>query len=215
MANDTTITVRGRAGTTPRMMGEDGYWTTFRLATSSRFRTREGEWRDGPTTWFSVHANGDLAVRVAQTVRSGVGLVVRGRISTDRYLTRAGDPREQLKLVADAIGLDILQSGIVVWHPAKPPTDVSGLETARDGVGGDVDDGPEDSVDDDAGGPDHDDDGGGDDEASDDDGGDDELSDDQASDDDGSTYGRDCNDAGDAGDDGLMVGLPAALEPGF
>ena len=132
MANDTTIMVRGRAGTTPRMMGERGDWTTFRLATSPRYRTREGEWRDGPTTWLSVHANGELATHVVQTVRKGVSLLVRGRMSTDRYVTQGGQEREQLRVVADSIGVDIHQTGRVFWHPPQRPTDVTDLEVLED-----------------------------------------------------------------------------------
>lgn len=130
MANDTTIMVRGRAGTTPRLMdGKKGDWTTFRLATSSRYRLPGGQWRDGRTTWYTVHANGDLAGRAADSVRSGAPLVVRGRVELDTYTDRDGVPRSDLVLQADAIGLDIVTSGRIVWRPParRDATDVSDL----------------------------------------------------------------------------------------
>ncbi|OJX98051.1 MAG: hypothetical protein BGO96_14375 [Micrococcales bacterium 73-15] len=142
MANDTTIMVRGRAGTTPRLMdGKKGDWTTFRLATSSRYRLPGGQWRDGRTTWYTVHANGDLAGRAADSVRSGAPLVVRGRVELDTYADRDGVPRSDLVLQADAIGLDIVTSGRIVWRPParRDATDVSDLAELDESANEDAD----------------------------------------------------------------------------
>src|SRR5699024_12162085 len=72
----------------PNLITGAGKQSFLRLnvASTPRIRTREGEWGDGTTQWFAVKLFGAFAEHVAQSVRKGDPVLVRGRL--DRKSTR-------------------------------------------------------------------------------------------------------------------------------
>lgn len=150
MSNDTTIAVRGNAGTVPSLYGNgDGdQWTFFRLASTRSYRTPDGQWREDPPLWFTVRVYGALAARVSQLVRRGTPLLVRGRLSEDSWTDQGGQPRSSTCIRADAVGIDVMGRGNVLYTPpvregqgapgAEAPKDfgalgISGAERVLDG----------------------------------------------------------------------------------
>ncbi|WP_143556899.1 single-stranded DNA-binding protein [Serinibacter salmoneus] len=117
MSNETTLTVRGIAGTTPQLArtNDHGAWTRFRLACTRSRRGEDGSWEDAETLWFTVRAYRHLAARVAQSVRAGYPLLVRGRLVDDSYVDRDGVAHHGTAIHAEAVAIDIAAYGVVTF----------------------------------------------------------------------------------------------------
>ena len=69
--------------------------TSFSVASSRRYRTREGEQRE-ETEWFNVSAFGRLADICNQYLTKGQQVYVEGRLRSRSYTDRDGQPRYSL-----------------------------------------------------------------------------------------------------------------------
>jgi len=139
--NDTSITFRGYAGTDVRhRQTRDANVATVRVASTPRVR-KDGEWVDGPTTWYAVTAWRTLADHLRDSVRKGDPLVVHGRLlRTETWAPEGGVPSTTLEVEALVVGHD-LNRGISHFIKAKrpesgpqdPPDQAEGL-APEDGV---------------------------------------------------------------------------------
>ncbi|HLS65103.1 MAG TPA: single-stranded DNA-binding protein [Ruania sp.] len=109
MVNEIEVTLRGHIGHDPNLITGAGKQPFLRLnvASTPRIRSREGEWSDGATQWFAVKLFGTFAEHVAQSVRKGDPVLVRGRLEHEEYQTRDGEDRWTAVIVADAFGPDL------------------------------------------------------------------------------------------------------------
>ena len=112
MVNEIEVTLRGHVGHEPNLLVREGKQAFLRLnvASTPRVRNREGEWGDGTTQWFAVKLFGEFAGHVAQSVRKGDAVLVRGRLEHEEYQTRDGEQRWTAVIVADAFGPDLRTS---------------------------------------------------------------------------------------------------------
>lgn len=109
------ITFEGTLGATPELrFGNSGNaWLKMNVAVSSR--KKDGErWGDGPTTWLSVKAFGQVAENVAESVQKGDRVVVSGKFETEEWSTSDGEQRKSLTVVADLIGVSLRFTPAVV-----------------------------------------------------------------------------------------------------
>ncbi|HEY0217483.1 MAG TPA: single-stranded DNA-binding protein [Cellulomonas sp.] len=106
--NDLDLTVAGWVGTDPRHYpGRDGHvpYTQFRLARRRWVFDREQSTHvDGGTDWFTVKVFRDTAMNVAESVRRGDPVVVKGRLQLDAWTPTDGQERTTAVLVASALG---------------------------------------------------------------------------------------------------------------
>jgi single-strand DNA-binding protein len=105
----------GRLGKDPEVITFDngGKKMTVSLATSERYRDRDGNWQE-QTEWHNIVAWGNLANDVAEGRRNYVKgdlMFVEGRIKTRQYNDSQGNTRYITEIVADKINL-ISKSGI-------------------------------------------------------------------------------------------------------
>lgn len=118
MSNETTITIRGFAGGQPTVFtnsvdSESGEVTTHRTAvlrvgvTPRYYVKSQGEFRDGPTSWYAVRTYGSLAANVASCVGKGTPVLVRGRLSVREYQDKQGISRSENVIIADSLGIDL------------------------------------------------------------------------------------------------------------
>ena len=127
--NDTYVTFAGWLGTdvTLREVAGGQQVASFRVGSTAR-RLRDGQWSNGPTTWYQVKAWRRLAGHVAQSLRSGDPVVVHGRLVADVWTKEDGSTASQLLVVATAVGHD-LSHGISRFsrpapaEPAEQPVD--------------------------------------------------------------------------------------------
>ena len=77
---------------------------TFPLATSERYRDRNGEQREN-TEWHNIVAWRGLADTIEKFVRKGTQLYVEGRLRTRSWTDQSGAKRYTTEIVADNIQL--------------------------------------------------------------------------------------------------------------
>ena len=147
--SDTTITMRGLAGSVPELKisaTNRTSWTSFRMATTPSRRTAQGEWADRETMWFTVKAFGKLAEHVVATVRKGMPLTVLGTLYQEEWVSPEGQQRKDLKIEARSVALDMQGAGRFAWTRGSTPV---GSTTAIDRAAPDygIDPGPIDGVD--------------------------------------------------------------------
>lgn len=113
MSHAASVTLVGRVGTNPQLSsGATGDRVTFRVvATERRFDRAGQEWVDGDEFGVSVLCWRALATAVLGVVRKGDPVVVTGRISTRRFVDKAGVTQFFTEVKADTIGLDVGKVG--------------------------------------------------------------------------------------------------------
>lgn len=95
------ITIIGNLGRDPEMryLPSGDPVTSFSVATSERFRTRDGQQQER-TTWFRVSAFGKLAETCNQFLHKGSYVYVEGTLSQQEYTDREGVQRQSLEVRA-------------------------------------------------------------------------------------------------------------------
>lgn len=102
----------------------------FRLATSERYKDRNGEQRD-ITEWHSIVVWGFQADTVEKYVKKGTQLYIEGKIRTRQWTDKTGNTRYTTEIQADSLqllGRRELQSGDGYESSAgytPPPTSYS------------------------------------------------------------------------------------------
>ncbi len=74
--------------------------TSFSLATSERFKNRNGEWEE-KTEWHNVTLWGRLAEIAGEYLAKGRTVFVEGRLQTRKWQDRDGRDRYTTEIVAD------------------------------------------------------------------------------------------------------------------
>ena len=106
------VTVVGWVGSDLRSYHLDGAggvpYTQFRLGSTRRVVDRQtGEFRDGPTLWFTVKAWRTTAANLARSLQKGQPVVVVGRLGQSEWVAQDGTARSELVLEAAAVGHDL------------------------------------------------------------------------------------------------------------
>jgi single-strand DNA-binding protein len=106
MANEPIITVTGNLGSDAefRKTPNGTPVTSFNLANTPR-KNKMGVWEDQETNWFRVFVWEEEAAGTANTFKKGDRVVVTGRLSVSRYVTKEGENRQSLEINADSVGL--------------------------------------------------------------------------------------------------------------
>ncbi len=139
--NETWTTLQGWAGTDPEVRETPyGAVASFRVACTPRYQ-REGEWHDGPTSWFTVNAWRTLGEHVAASVRKGDPVMVHGRMRLETW-ERDGVETTGAVVEAGCVGHD-LNRGTAMFRRAVRPDRAEpvgseapeGADPAQEGVG--------------------------------------------------------------------------------
>ena len=91
---------------------------SFSVAVSKRVQ-KDGQWTDGPTSYFDVTAWGTLAENVAASAGKGVKVVVTGRLEQQSWDGPDGSKRSKVVLVADDIGVSLARATVDVHRVAR------------------------------------------------------------------------------------------------
>ena len=107
--NAIQITIAGHTSDAPelRFLPSGKASARMRVAVNSRYQDTTGTWVDGPTSWYTVLAWGQLAENVASSVTKGDRVLVHGRFEQRDYETEAGEKRSVWELTADEIGISL------------------------------------------------------------------------------------------------------------
>lgn len=98
------VTLLGNLGADPELRSTPGGQrvTEFRLATTHRWKDREGERRE-ETQWHRVETWGRTAELCGQYLSRGSQAFVEGRLKTDHWQDREGRDRYTTKVVATRV----------------------------------------------------------------------------------------------------------------
>jgi single-strand DNA-binding protein len=96
----------GNAGKDPdiRHLENDAVVANFTLATTERYRDKNGNWQD-QTEWHNIVCWRALAERVEKYVRKGTQLYVEGKIRTREWVDQSEQKRYSVEILADSIQL--------------------------------------------------------------------------------------------------------------
>lgn len=89
-------------------------WATCRVVAKDRVRGANGEWTDGPPSFFDIVCFGKVAENLVESVRVGDSLLVHGKFAAHEW-EKDGSKMISWRLTADEIGVSI------TWNPAKTP----------------------------------------------------------------------------------------------
>lgn len=137
MFNETTIAVRGFAGSNGQMFDNPGGGGTFVFpigVTPRRWDRQKNKYIDGATIWYDVRCYGQLADNAAVSIHTGTPVLVRGRLAQRPWTDKAGRDRLSLVIVAESVGID-LNTGTAAFVKRNPNAldPVDGEPVARSG----------------------------------------------------------------------------------
>ncbi len=142
--NDTIVTICGNLGADPehRRLDDGTDIASFRVGTSAR-RYVDGQFVDGPTSWYQVSAWGGLALNCIESLSRGQRVIVQGslRVREWRKLDENGKevPGRSVDLRAVAVGHDLVWGTTTyrrvvrterIEHPAQEEADALADEAA-------------------------------------------------------------------------------------
>ena len=108
------VTLVGNLSGDPELRFTPSGVAVVKLRMAQPPRTKDGnEWKDGEPFWINVTAWRQLAENVAETLTSGMRVIVMGRLEQRTYDHRDGHKVTVVELTADAIGPDL------TWATAK------------------------------------------------------------------------------------------------
>jgi single-strand DNA-binding protein len=84
-----------------------GNVANLRVGTTPRIRKRNGDWVDGPTSWFSVTCWRTLADHVRDSVHKGEPILVHGRLRADVWEREDGQSSVTYVVEASHVGHDL------------------------------------------------------------------------------------------------------------
>lgn len=95
------IMLIGRVGSDPEIRGTQSgkKVASFSLATSERYKDRNGEWQNS-TEWHKVSCWGKLAEIVGEYCKKGKEVYVEGSIKTNSYQDKNGNKKESKEVNA-------------------------------------------------------------------------------------------------------------------
>jgi single-strand DNA-binding protein len=106
--NDNTITVVGRIGQEPELRATPkGDVLNFSVATNERKRGADGEYTDGPTSWFRIAAWHDLGRHAHASLHRGQRVIVSGVLTIREFQVEGGGKSRNAELRATALGHDL------------------------------------------------------------------------------------------------------------
>ncbi|UYM04252.1 single-stranded DNA-binding protein [Solicola gregarius] len=141
---DAQVTITGYVGTDVEFRpGNGNDRAMFRLGSTSRFRDRDGEWRDRETVWMTVKAWRTLAQNIAASVQRGEPVIVTGRMQAEKWADDGGQHYRDV-LVATTVAHDLNRgttafrrnerpAGKPVFAAAAPVAATPAGEHPRDG----------------------------------------------------------------------------------
>jgi single-strand DNA-binding protein len=103
-------TIAGTVGTAPKLIptrtGVD--LASFRLASTPRWYDRNAQqWKDGETLWIGVSCWRALARNVNDSLRTGDGVVVSGKLVQRTFTDKSAQERSVIELEAASVGPDL------------------------------------------------------------------------------------------------------------
>ena len=141
MSQENQITLRGFVTAEPKFRHTTATATPLaeiRMGSTPRRLDREtGEWRELPTTYYTVKCWRRLAINAASSLHKGDMVLVRGRFSVHNWIDNEQRPRVTIEIEADSLGHDLTYGWSHFLRGSHPSgrAGVNAGETARQDIG--------------------------------------------------------------------------------
>ncbi len=123
--NETYVTICGNVVAEPTQRSTQGGvpFTAFRVASTVRRRGRDGEFEDGPTSYYNVTAFRALGLNVASSVGKGEPVIVHGRQRVSQWQRDDGSYGTSVEIDASDVGHDLSRGATTFTRVSKPQSD--------------------------------------------------------------------------------------------
>lgn len=104
-----TIRIVGNIGSEPetRHLNGDNQLTTFSLASTRKWKDKNGEWQE-KTTWFKVEAWNRLSIAAEHNLSKGDSVIVLGHMEENSWDDpKTGEKKSIMRVQSDYIGKTI------------------------------------------------------------------------------------------------------------
>ncbi|HET8602850.1 MAG TPA: single-stranded DNA-binding protein [Marmoricola sp.] len=141
--NDCYVTLQGWVGSEPEKRDVAGTTcVSFRVGCTPRYY-REGGWKDGQTSWYTVNCWRTLGRNVGDSIRKGDAVVVHGRVRVDVW-EREGQGKSVTWIVdAQQVGHDLAKGTSTFLKSTAPAGDPLQDDSVREVVHSYEVDGPQ------------------------------------------------------------------------
>ena len=131
--NETEVTIGGRVVADPehRTTRSGLQFTTFRVASTTRRRNKEGVFVDGPTSFYNVAAYRSLGMNVHESLHKGDPVVVHGRQTVNSWQRADESWGTSVEVEATAVGHDLRYVTSVCEKANRGVVDQTIEESAR------------------------------------------------------------------------------------
>jgi single-strand DNA-binding protein len=128
---DSTIEIAGNLTRDPELRFTQGgkAVASFSVAVNKRFQ-QNGEWVDGPTTFFTCNAWEALGENLAASCQKGDRVIVRGRIESRAWETTEGEKRTSWEIHVEDVGCSFKFARATVERVRKAHDDSAPREQA-------------------------------------------------------------------------------------
>ncbi|WP_067481783.1 single-stranded DNA-binding protein [Actinomadura hibisca] len=93
-----------------------------RVASTSRYVGRDGQWTDGARLFLTCSTWGPYGEHVAETLRRGDEVIVKGRLKQRSYETKSGEKRTVFEVDVSAIGPTLRKGSAVINRIQRTPS---------------------------------------------------------------------------------------------
>jgi len=129
MSLDNHITLRGYLTAEPKLHQKTAGAipvTEIRIGSTPRRLNREtGEWRDAPTSYYTVKCWRRLAINAASSLHKGDMVVIRGHFYMNRWVDSENRTRSSLEIEADSLGHDLAYGWSHFLRGSRPQPEVA------------------------------------------------------------------------------------------
>lgn len=123
--NETYVTIAGNVVAAPdrRNAANGAPFAAFRVASTIRRRNLDGEFVDGPTSYYSVTAFRSLGMNIANSLKKGDPVIVYGRQRVNQWQRENGTYGTSVEIDAYNVGHDMTRGTSVLTKVSKAQVD--------------------------------------------------------------------------------------------
>ena len=89
-------------------------YTHLDIAVTDRIRNNQGEWVDGPTTYYRVTAFGKTAENALNSLTKGNTVIATGELTVRNYTRTDGTPGIANEIIADHLGAALTYTSVTI-----------------------------------------------------------------------------------------------------
>ena len=94
-------------------------WARLDIAVSDRTRDEQGNWTDGPTSYYQVTAFGQRAEHARESFAKGDTVIAAGQLTVEAFTRQDGTSGEANRIVADVLGASVVYGKVTTSRTTK------------------------------------------------------------------------------------------------